>query len=60
MFKVGNKNRRKYEICQELTIKSPDERLKSRSFDFIVNFEQILQLVPASILLILSIFLLVK
>ena len=46
---------KKNEICSELT-KSPHELLRRWSFDFIVNFEQILQLVSASILSILSIF----
>ena len=39
MFKVNNRNiRARYEICSNLTIKTPERRLCRRSGVFIVNF----------------------
>ena len=45
MFKVNNKNTRtRYEICSELTIKTPEQHHWRCSGIFIVNFEYILHL----------------
>ena len=42
MFKVNNRNtRKKCEIFQKLTIKTPEQRYWRRSGVLIVNFEQI-------------------
>ena len=46
MFKVNNRNTRtKCEICSKLTIKTPEQRQWGRSGAFIVNLEQISQLI---------------
>ena len=42
MFKVNNRNTRTcYDICSNLTIKTPERRQWSRSGVFIVNFEHV-------------------
>ena len=44
LFQVNNRNTRKRsKICSELTIKTPDRRLRRRSRIFIVHFENISQ-----------------
>ena len=47
LFKVNDKNIRNTmcEICLMLTIKTPKRRHWRRSYDFIVNFEQIQHIV---------------
>ena len=46
MFKVNNRNTRtKCEICSKLTIKTTEQRQWGRSGAFIVNLEQISQLI---------------
>ena len=55
VFKVNNRNTRaRYEICSELTIKTPELRHWRRSDVFIVNFEHILYLVLVFLLLTLN------
>ena len=38
MFKVNNRNTRRYEICSKLTTKIPEPRQWCRSAVFIVNY----------------------
>ena len=46
MLKINNRNTRaRCEICSKLTIKTPEQRLCSCSGSFIVNFEQISEVV---------------
>ena len=56
LFQVNNRNRTLCEICSKLTIKTPEPRHWCRSGDFIVNFEQILQIVLVFLLLTLNRF----
>ena len=52
MFKVNNRHTRtRYEICSELTIKTPERQQWRHSGVFIVNFEHILHLALVFILL---------
>ena len=54
MFKVNNKNTRtRYEICSELTIKTPERRQCRCSGVVIVNFEHISHLILVFLLLTL-------
>ena len=55
MFKVNNKNTRtRYEICSNLTIKTPEQRQWRYSGVIIVNFEHISHLALVFLLLTLS------
>ena len=55
MFKVNNiKTRTRFEICSELTIKTPEQRQMLHSGVFIVNFEHISYLGLVFLLLTLS------
>ena len=59
LFRFNNRNtRRRYEICSELTIKTPERLQWCRSGVFIVNLEHILHLPPVFLLLTLNMLLL--
>ena len=55
LFKVDIRNtRNRYELCSQLTIKTPERRQSRCSSIFIVNFEHISQLFLVFLLLILN------
>ena len=55
MFKINNRNTRKrYDICSELTMKTPERRQLRRSGVFTVNFEHISHLFVVFLLFTLN------
>ena len=44
IYLFNRNTRKRYEICSELTIKTPERRQWRRSGDFVVNFEHILHI----------------
>ena len=53
MFKVRNRNTRRFDICSKLTIKTTKRRQSRLSGVFIVNFKNVSNLVQVFLLLTL-------